>query len=158
MALTIWIMGQVGVAPTPEDIREYNIAFQERGHHGFVDFGSTRGDLAKRITIGLGYEYYIDRRFHGVSFEVLGQMLGPKLFKGPRDWWLGGGIAYWPIRPLKIFAAAGPFWTQGERLLRGRLGVGYRFLFFMVGIMPFVYVETTNNGLFTWSIGVRIQY
>jgi hypothetical protein len=53
---------------------------------------------------------------------------------------------------------AGALFDDLGTATQGRVGVGYRFLFFMLGIMPFVYVQTTDDGRFSWSIGVRIQY
>jgi hypothetical protein len=161
MALMLALLNAAGVAPTPEDMENYKLKFRDRGHHIHMDFGSTRpggeGREGKAFTWGLGYEYYIDRQFNAVSFEVLGQKLGD-LFKGPQDWWVGGGIGWWPVRNLKIFMQAGALFDDLGTATQGRVGVGYRFLFFMLGIMPFVYVQTTDDGRFSWSIGVRIQY
>jgi len=158
MAAFIALLNTMGVAPTPEDLANYKLNFRERGHHIHMDFGGTRPKSGgKATTWGLGYEYYVDRQFNAVSFEVLGQKLG-KLFKGPQDWWVGGGIGWWPIRDLKIFMQAGALFDDLGTATQARVGVGYRFLFFMLGIMPFVYVQTTDDGRFSWSIGVRIQY
>ena len=158
MAAMIALLNAAGAAPTPEDLENYELKFRERGHHIHLDFGSTRPrDSGKQTTLGLGYEYYIDRQFNGVSVEVLGQKLG-KLFKGPLDWWVGGGIGWWPVRGFKVFMQAGALFDDLGTAAQGRVGVGYRFSFFMLGVMPFVYVQTTDDGRFSWSIQVRIQY
>jgi hypothetical protein len=159
MALMLAILNSAGVAPSPADLQNYKLKFRERGHHIHMDFGSTRTPQSggKALTWGIGYEYYIHRKYNGVSFEVLGQKLG-KLFKGPQDWWVGGGIAWWPVAGLKVFTQAGALFDDRGTSAQGRVGVGYRFLFFMVGVMPYVYVQTTDDGRFSWSIGVRLQY
>ena len=103
MALMLAILNSAGVAPTPSDLQNYKLKFRERGHHIHMDFGSTRTpqEGGKALTWGLGYEYYVHRKYNGVSFEVLGQKLG-KLFRGPQDWWVGGGIAWWPWGRLSV--------------------------------------------------------
>ena len=155
-ALMVMLLNAAGVAPTPEQLQNYELRYQERMHHVHLDFGSTRNG-AKQITIGLGYEYHIDRQFNGVSFEVLGQKLGD-LFKGPQGWWVGGGIGWWPIRSIKVFMQAGALFEDGETATQGRVGVGYNIPFFMIAIMPHIYVQTTDDGQFSWSIAARIQY
>ncbi len=157
MALIIWIMGQAGAAPTPADLRRMQIEFAERGHHIALDFGTTRGDPKNALTVGLGYEYLNIRPFHSVSFEVLGQKLGD-LFKGPQDWFLGAGLGYYPVIPVKIFMMAGPQWFGDDIVAQGRVGVGYNFPFFVIRVMPFTYFQTTSNNVFSWSLGVRLQY
>ena len=159
MAGLLALLNAMGVAPTPEDLANYKLKFRERGHHLHMDFASTREPKAggKALTWGFGYEYYVDRKFNAVSFEVLGQKLG-KLFKGPQDWWVGGGLGWWPVRGLKIFMHAGALFDDLGTATQARVGVGYRFFFFMLGIMPFLYVQTTDDGRFSWSVGVRIQY
>jgi len=157
-AAILAILTAMGVAPSPEDLENYHLQFRERGHHIHMDFGSTRPkEGGKALTWGLGYEYHVDRQFNGVSFEVLGQKLGD-LVKGPQDWWVGGGIGWWPIRQVKVFMQAGALFDDLGTAAQARVGVGYHFHFFMMGIMPFVYVQTTDDGRFSWSIGVRIQY
>lgn len=157
MALIIAIMGQAGAAPTPADLRRMQIEFAERGHHIALDFHGTRGDFSKKLTVGLGYEYLIIRPFHSVSFEVLGQKLG-KLFKGPQDWFIGAGLGYYPVTPVKIFMMGGSQWFGDDAIAQGRVGVGYNFPFFVIRVMPFTYFQTTANGIFSWSLGVRLQY
>ena len=159
MALMLVLLNSMGVAPTPAELQNYKLKYRERGHHVHMDWGSTRTPQtgAKAVTWGVGYEYYIARKFNGVSVEVLGQKLGD-LFKGPQDWWVGGGIGWWPVRNLKVFTPAGspvatsPVWSGP------RVGVGYRLMFFMVAAMPYVYVQTTDDGRFSWGIGIRVQY
>ena len=158
MALMLALLNAAGAAPSPQDFENYKLKFRERGHHVHIDFGSTRPkDTPKLTTIGFGYEYYVDRQFNGVSFEVLGQKLG-KLFKSPDGWWAGGGIAWWPIRQVKVFTQAGALIEDGSTAVQARVGVGYRLMFFMLGVMPFVYVQTTDDGRFSWALGARIQY
>ena len=41
---------------------------------------------------------------------------------------------------------------------KGGVGVGYNIPFFMIAIMPFIYVQTTDQGQFSWYLGARIQY
>ncbi|MGB0679714.1 MAG: hypothetical protein ACPGUV_08650 [Polyangiales bacterium] len=163
IALTVWLLDLFGVAPSPETLENYATCFRERGHHIGVDFASTRAGLDKLTTLGFGYEYLIDRSFHGVSFEVLGQLLGSPFKGGDKDGWVGGGLGYYPIRNLKFFMQAGALLQDEEDpgpkvQVRGRIGVGYRLMFFAIGAMPFFYAETTSTGLFTWSLGARLQY
>lgn len=159
MALMLVLLNAAGVAPTPAELQNYKLKFRERGHHVHMDWGSTRtpGTGAKALTWGAGYEYYIDRKFNGVSVEVLGQKLGD-LFKGPQDWWVGGGIAWWPIRTVKVFTQAGALFDDLGTATQARVGVGYKLMFFMLAVMPYIYVQTTDDGRFSWSIGVRVQY
>jgi hypothetical protein len=82
-------------------------------HHVHMDFSGTREEVGqKNITIGLGYEYHIDRQFNGVSVEVLGQKIGRLLFQGPQDWWVGGGMGWWPVRSVKVFMQAGALFVR----------------------------------------------
>jgi hypothetical protein len=159
MALILVLLNSMGVAPTPEELQNYKLKFRDRGHHVHMDFGSTRDPNVdgKALTWGVGYEYYIDRKFNGISVEVLGQKIGD-LFKGPQDWWVGGGIGWWPVRDLKVFMQAGALFDDLGTAAQARVGVGYRLTFFMVAAMPFVYVQTTDDGRFSWSIGIRLQY
>jgi hypothetical protein len=158
-ALILVLLNNAGVAPSAQDLQNYKLKFRDRGHHIHMDFGSTRSpDMdGKAFTWGAGYEYYIDHKFNGISVEVLGQKLG-KLFKGPQDWWVGGGIGWWPVRDLKVFMQAGALFDDLGTAVQARVGVGYRLTFFMVAAMPFVYVQTTDDGRFSWSIGIRLQY
>ena len=123
-ALMVALLNATGVAPTPEQLQRYQLNYRERMHHVHMDFGSTRvgGWGNKNITVGLGYEYHIDRQFNGVSVEVLGQKLGRLLFKGDQDWWVGGGIGWWPIRSVKVFMQAGALFEDGDTLAQGRGG------------------------------------
>jgi len=159
MAGLLTLLNAMGAAPTAQDLQNYQLNYRERMHHAHMDFGSTRTDPGvKNVTIGLGYEYHIDRQFNGVSFEVLGQKLGKLLFKGPQDWWIGGGIAWWPIRHVKVFMQAGALFDDLGTAAQGRVGVGYNLMFFMLAVMPYVYVQTTDDGRFSWLIAARIQY
>ncbi len=166
-ALVVMLMNAAGVAPSPQQMQNYQLEYRERMHHVFMDFSSTRNSFReKNITIGLGYEYRIDRQFNGVSFEVLGQKLGSLLFQGPQDWWIGGGLAWWPIRKVKVFMQAGAFFDEAGVATQGRVGVGYNLRLFMIAVMPYVYVQTTDRPRteesplrgFTWTVGARIQY
>ena len=59
---------------------------------------------------------------------------------------------------LVMSPQAGALFDHRGTSTQGRVGVGYRFMFFMVGVMPYIYVQTTDQGRFSWSIGVRLQY
>lgn len=166
-ALIVTLMNAAGVAPTPAQLHKYELDYHERMHHVHMDFSSTRiGVGQKNITIGLGYEYHIDRQFNGVSFEVLGQKIGRLLFQGPQNWWAGAGVAWWPIRHVKVFMQAGALFDDVGTVAQGRVGVGYNLRLFMIAVMPYVYFQTTagSDGPdtplrgFTWAIGARIQY
>jgi len=166
-ALIVTLMNAAGVAPTPAQLQKYQLDSHERMHHVHIDFSGTRNAFRqKNITVGLGYEYHIDRQFNGVSFEVLGQKLGRLLFQGPQNWWVGGGIGWWPIRTVKVFMQAGALFDEAGHATQGRVGVGYNLRLFMIGIMPYVYVQTTDRPReanaqlrgFTWCVGARIQY
>lgn len=89
--------------------------------------------------------------------EVLGQKLGD-LFKGPQAWWVGGGIGWWPSRELKVFMQVGALFDSRGTAAQARVGVGYRLALFMIAAMPFVYVQTTDDGRFSGSLGIRVQY
>ncbi len=158
MALIALILQQFGIESTPEDHLRYQQEFNNRGHHIGVDFNTTRGEGDKRFTPGLSYEYLVDREHHGYSFEIQGQMLGDVLQVDDKDWFVGAGAAYYPIRHVKLFGVAGSQWWDGEAAFAGRAGVGYRFMFFNVGIMPNAYYQGTTDGIHTWSIGARLQY
>ena len=81
-ALIVMLMNAAGVAPTPAQMQKYELDYRERMHHVHIDFSSTRTAIKqKSITIGLGYEYHIDRQFNGVSLEVLGQKIGKLRFQ-----------------------------------------------------------------------------
>ena len=100
-ALIVVILNASGAGPTAQKLEEYELSYRERMHHFHIDFSGTRTAFRqKNITIGLGYEYRIDRRFNGVSVEVLGQKIGRLFFRGNQDWWVGGGIAWWPVSGL----------------------------------------------------------
>ncbi|MEM7138680.1 MAG: hypothetical protein AAF500_19030 [Myxococcota bacterium] len=166
-ALIVALMNATGAAPTPQQLQDYELAYQERMHHVHLDFAGTRTEARnKNITIGLGYEYHIDRKFNGVSIEVLGQKLGRLFFKGSQDWFVGGGLGWWPIRQVKVFMQAGAFFDDAGSTTQGRVGVGYNLRLFMIAIMPYAYVQTTTDPRtdesplrgFTWAIGARIQY
>jgi hypothetical protein len=159
MALVIWILGLFGVAPTDEELAKYIDDYNLRGHHLSVDFDGFRGDMERKPGVGIGWEYYMDRRYHAVSFEVLGQLLG-RPFQTDESYWVAGGIGYFPFRSVKIFAQAGPIFqvNSSEVLLHGRVGLGYRFNFFMTSVMPFITVGGTDTGEFVWSLGARLQY
>jgi hypothetical protein len=166
-ALIVMLMNAAGVAPTPQQLQNYELQYRERMHHVHMDFSSTRTAIgAKNITFGLGYEYHIDRQFNGVSFEVLGQKLGKLLFQGPQDWWVGGGLGWWPVRSVKVFMQVGALFDEDGTATQGRVGVGYNLRLFMIAVMPYVYFQTTDGSRgsdsslrgFTWAIGARVQY
>lgn len=171
-ALLAMLLNASGAAPSPQTMQKYELGYRERMHHVHIDFGGTRTAFRqKNITIGLGYEYHVDRQFNGVSVEVLGQKIGRLLFQGSQNWWVGAGIGWWPIRQVKIFLQAGPLFDDLGRAVVGRVGIGYNLRIFMIAVMPFFYVQTTDAARggehgtsvpdlrgFTWSIGARIQY
>jgi hypothetical protein len=169
MAFMIWLLGKWGVAPTPEQIDNMDRAFRERNHHAMLDFGGTRfdgsrwtgDDFEKLMTIGLGYEYLVERKYNGVGFEVQGQILGPILRpdRERHEYFVGGGLAYYPIRHQRIFMHAGlRIKSNGDVEAAGRLGVGYRIMFFGVGVQPFAYVQTTVSATTSWLLGCRFEY
>ena len=166
-ALIVVLLNASGAGPTPAKLEGYKLGYQERMHHVHMDFSSTRTAFRqKNITVGLGYEYHIDRQFNGVSVEVLGQKIGRLLFQGPQDWWVGGGIGWWPIRTVKVFMQVGALFDDIGTATQGRIGVGYNLRLFMLAVMPYVYFQTTDGSRgsdaplrgFSWAIGARIQY
>lgn len=158
MALFALILQQFGIQATEEDFRRYEQQFRERGHHIAADFHSTRGQGDKLFTPGLAYEYLVDREHHGYSFEVQGQMLGEFLDRNDKDWFVGAGMGYYPIRPVKVFATLGSQWFDGEAAPAARIGVGYRFPFFNIAVMPNVYYQGDAENRHSWAIGARLQY
>jgi hypothetical protein len=170
MAFLTWILMKMGVAPSAEDVLRMARDFRERGHHLTIDFGGQRtgwtrwdedGDWIKQSIVGLGYDYYVDRRYHGVGFEVYGQSLGPILRpdKGPNAFFVGGGLAYYPVRPFRLFMHGGTqLHLNGEVEGVGRLGAGFRFMFFNVGMQPFFYVQQTSSGDHGWAMAFRFEY
>jgi len=159
MALVIWILGLFGVAPADDELVRMVDESHLRGHHLSVDFGAFRGDQERKPGIGLGWEYYADRRYHALSIEVLGMFLG-RPFQEDEHYWVAGGIGYFPVRSVKIFAQAGPLFqvNSPEVLIHGRVGIGYKFPFFVSSVMPFFSVGTTNTAEFVWTLGARLQY
>jgi hypothetical protein len=168
MAFMIWMLGKFGVAPTMDQVTQWERQFRERGHHMTLDFSGTRFDgtrwtgdhFEKLLTLGLGYEYLVDRKYNGVGFEVLGQTLGSlRASRSRHEWFLGGGLAYYPVRNLRLFMHAGPtIKSSGDVLATGRLGIGYRIMFFKVGVQPFAYVQTTTSSNTAWTLGARFEY
>jgi len=159
MGLMIVLLNAAGVAPSSAKLQTYDHKYRSRGHHVHIDFGTTKTKRpgASGLTIGVGYEYYVDRHFNSVSVEVLGQRIG-ELFSGDEDWWVGAGIAWYPIREVKVFTQAGALFDDVGRATQARVGVGYRVNFFMLAVMPYLYVQGTDDGRFSWSLGARIQY
>jgi hypothetical protein len=171
MALITWILMKMGMAPGPEDFLRMAREFRERGHHLTIDFGGQRdgwtrwGDdeetWIKHAIVGLGYDYYVDRRYHGVGFEALVQSLGPILRPdhGPNAIFVGGGVAYYPVRPFRLFMQAGPqIHFNGEVDVAGRVGAGFRFMFFKLGMQPYFYVQQTTKGQHGFALGFRFEY
>lgn len=169
MAFIMWMLGQFGVAPTEEDFARYDRDFRERGHHVTVDFGSqhvgttrwTDDDHYKLFTVGLGYEYLVERHYHGVGFEVLFQNQG-QVIDVDRDthtFFVGGGLAYYPIRDLRLFTHVGAqIGLDGDVDGVGRIGIGYHFMFFNMGMQPYFYVQGTTTGQPGWGIFFRFEY
>jgi hypothetical protein len=169
MALITWIMMKMGVAPKPEDFIRMEREFRERGHHMLIDVGGTRvgwtrwtdDDWRKQPTVGLGYEYYVDRRFNAVGFEALAQSQG-RWFRngdGRNSFFVGGGLNYYPVRGLRVLAQTGTqIDTKGNVEVVGRVGLGLRFMFFKVGMQPYFYVQQSGSGQPGWAMAFRFQY
>jgi hypothetical protein len=166
-ALLIWMLGKFGVAPTPEDLARYEREFQERGHHIGFDFGGTRyggtrwtdDNFRKYFTAGMNYEYLVDRPYHGVALEALAQSLGPIFEGGYHEFYVAGGLGYFPIRSVHLFMSGGSLIdTEGEVRAAGRVGAGYRFNVFMIAVQPLAFVQTDTDGRFSWGMHFRIQY
>jgi hypothetical protein len=168
IALITWLMAKMGVAPSPEDFIRMNREFRERGHHLLIDFGGTRhgsirwvdDDFYKQITAGLGYEYLVDRPYHGVGLEVLGQHIGRVLrSEDHRMFFIGAGLAYYPIRNLRLFTqGGGQIDMHGHTEAVGRFGLGYRIMFFKVGVQPNIYFQQTSSDSASWQLGARFEY
>ena len=169
IATTMWVLGLFGVAPTDADLQRMLDESYMRGHHITFDFGSFRGDVTRKPGLGLGWEYIADRRFHSVSVEVLGMVIG-RPGQVDENYWAAAGIGYFPVRMIKLFAQAGPFFQVNSDEVRvfGRVGLGIRFPFFVVQVMPFGTIgaltgATAMDGTPTaaelvGTIGVRLQY
>ena len=167
-ALLVALLNASGAGPTPAQLKQYKLDYRERMHHVHMDFSGTRTAFRqKNITVGLGYEYHVDRQFNGVSVEILGQKIGRLLFQGPQDWWVGAGIGWWPVRQVKVFVQAGALFDDLGTAAQGRVGIGYNLRLFMLAVMPYVYFQTTDGARsldatplrgFSWAIGARIQY
>ena len=169
MALVTWLMMKMGLAPSPEDFARMDRGFRLRGHHVTLDFGkqstgatrSTTENWQSRPSVGLGYEYYVDRRFHAVGFEVLGQSLGP-IFRPDRNvnaFFVGGGLAYYPHRSVRVFTQGGAeIGLNGDAVAVGRVGVGYRFMFFKLGMQPFFYLQQNSANRGGWGLAFRFEY
>jgi hypothetical protein len=169
MAFITWMLMKMGVAPSAEDVLRMAREFRERGHHVTLDFGGQRDgwtrwsdeEWAKLSMVGLGYDYYVDRRYHGVGFEALVQSLGPILRpdKGPNSFFVGGGLAYYPVRPFRLFMQSGAeMHLNGNTDLVARFGAGFRFMFFKVGMQPFFYVQQSTTGRPGWAMAFRFEY
>lgn len=163
VALLLWLLSISGIEPSPDDLQWHARRFSDRRHHIGVDvtfdFRVDRELLRYDGTsFGLNYEYLVDRRFHGVSLELVTQMYGNPFTGGPKDFFTGAGLAYYPMRNFKIFAQAGSFFDGDHVHLRGRAGIGHRTAFYAVGVMPITYVDYTSDGSVAWSFGGRVQY
>lgn len=169
MALTLWLLGLAGVHPSDEDIARYDREFRERGHHVTFEFGGERlggmrwtdPDWKKRPAMGIGYEYLVDRPYHAIGLQLLGQSLGSVRENGRSDnaFFVGGGLNYYPIRNVRLFMQAGPEAPlEGQTVGVGRMGLGYRFMFFNVGMEPFAYGELRTDGQPVWAMNFRFAY
>lgn len=169
MALTLWLLGLAGVRPTDEDLARYEREFRERGHHVSLDFGGQRfggtrwsdSEFEKHVLMGVGYEYYVDRPYNAVGLQFLGQSIGSLLENGRSDnaFFVGGGLNYYPIRPVRLFMQAGPeIPLEGKTVGVGRVGVGYRFMFFKLGMEPYAFAELRSDGQPAWALSFRFQY
>lgn len=169
MAFIVWMLSKMGVEATPEQFLAYERAFLERGHHLTVTFAGTRFDgsrwtgdnFEKLITVGLGYEYIVARKYNGVGLEVEAQSLGAILRpnKDRHEFIVSGGLAYYPITHLRIFMHAGPdILDTGKVSALGRVGVGYRIMFFKVGVQPVAYFQANTADVWSWVLGARFEY
>lgn len=158
MAFFIWILGLFGVAPTDAEMYEMELKFGDRGHHIGVEFSTTRIDLDGTFTWGFNYEYYIPRHFNGVSVEAVFTSTGDLLEPRGRQYYLAGGIGYWPVGGLKLYMQMGAIWFPEDIYATGRFGIGYRFPFFHTAMMPFAWVGATARGDLMWGLGFRGQY
>jgi hypothetical protein len=164
MALFMWLLGLVGVAPEPAALEQMQNDFFERGHHVGIEFGGTFMPDQRSTTIGLRYEYFAARRFNAVSFEVVGEVIfnngiiDAMKREGDQYYYVGAGLGYYPITSIKLYMSAGPSWRGGDPAAAGRVGIGYRFPFFMLSVMPTGYIQTDTNGVLTGLVGVWIEY
>lgn len=169
MALTFYLLGLAGVHPSDADLARYEREFRERGHHVTAEFGGQRlggtrwsdSDWEKSPLIGIGYEYLVDRPYHGVGFQLLGQSVGSVRKNGKSDnsFFVGAGLNYYPIRQVRVFMQAGPeIPLEGDTLGVGRVGLGYRFMFFKVGMEPFAYAALRTDGQPAWALNFRFVY
>ena len=158
LAFAIWFLDLFGVAPAPEDFLEMERAFRDRGHHVALDFGGFYGDYESHPNLGLGYEYYVDRKFHAVSIDVVGETLGSIIPNKDSDWFVGGGFGYHPVRWLKLFAQGGSLWVDDDPIFAVRAGLGVRFMFFHANVMPYFRVQSTADGQFSFGVAGRIEY
>lgn len=169
MALTLWLLGRAGIEPTPDDLARYDRQFRERGHHLVLDFGGHRlggtrwsdPDFEKGLIMGVGYEYFVDRPYNAVGFELVGQSIGSILENGRADnaFFVGGGLNYYPIRHLRLFMQAGPeIPLEGSTVGVGRVGLGYRFMFFQFGMQPYGYYELRTDGQPAWALAFRFEH
>ena len=169
MAFITWIMMKAGLAPNADDFARMEREFRERGHHAVLDFGShkvgwtrwTDDEWRKLFAVGIGYEYLLDRRVHGVGFEALTQSLGQivRNTDGRNQFYLGGGVNYYPIRGVRLLTQAGvTIDTKGDTQVQGRVGAGFRFMFFKVGMQPYFYVYQTSANQPGWAINFRFEY
>ena len=158
MAFLIWILSLFGVAPTEADLYRMELGFDERGHHIGVEFATTRIETEGTFTWGFSYEYYIPRHFHAVSVEAVFTSTGDLLEPKGRQYYVAGGIGYWPVGGLKLYMQAGALWFAQTPYATGRVGIGYRFPFFHTAMMPFGWVGSTTRGDLMWGLGFRAQY
>jgi hypothetical protein len=170
MAFVTWLLMKMGMAPSLEDFQRMDREFRERGHHLTVDFGKqhvgwTRwsGDpnFQSLALVGLGYEYLVDRKYHGVGFEFQTESHGPVLrpSTGPNSFYLGSGLAYYPIRNVRLFMQGGSeIDMHGDSMAVGRFGAGFRFMFFKLGMQPYFYLQQTTTNQHGWAINFRFEY
>ncbi|HJK99209.1 MAG TPA: hypothetical protein RMF84_18435 [Polyangiaceae bacterium LLY-WYZ-14_1] len=158
-AVAAWLLGLAGVEPSDEALRRMIEAHRHRGHHLTFEFGRLNeiGGSSRAPGLALGYEFIADRRFHGISGEVLGTLYDNP-FVGDEAWWVAAGFGYWPTRQLKIFVQGGPLFDGGEARFYGRGGLGWRTHFYQLAITGFGTLGSTDEGGIFWTFGGRIQF
>ncbi len=49
-------------------------------------------------------------------------------------------------------------WVDGDPQAAARVGIGYKFPFYAISVMPFIHVQQTSKGRSSWSLGGQLQY
>jgi hypothetical protein len=161
MALVMKLLLVFGVEPTQEDFDRMNQNFRDRRHHVAIDFAKTNGSLSDSNDYSsflLNYEYVPDQKYNGISLGFGGTLLIKPPKDDPPDMWVGGGLGYYPIRSIKLYTHIGALWVDGDPEAAARVGIGYKFPFYAIHVMPFFHVQQTSKGTSSLSIGGQLQY